>query len=63
MMLEPKGKLDATALAVVSGPEDLIPGWHQVDWRAVEEQVRRLRQRIFTASRAGDLRGSAGCRG
>jgi RNA-directed DNA polymerase len=54
-MLEPKGKLDATALAVVSGPEDVILDWRQVDWRAVEEQVRRLRQRIFTASRAGDL--------
>ena len=27
----------------------------QVDWRRVEEDVRRLRQRIFTASKAGDL--------
>jgi RNA-directed DNA polymerase len=29
--------------------------WGSVDWPEVEHQVRRLRQRIFTASRAGDL--------
>jgi RNA-directed DNA polymerase len=29
--------------------------WREVDWRAVEESVRRLRQRIFTASQAADL--------
>jgi RNA-directed DNA polymerase len=55
MTPEPKDKLDATALAVVSGPEDELLDWRQIDWRAVEEQVRRLRQRIFTASKAGDL--------
>ena len=27
----------------------------QLDWRRVEDDVRRLRQRIFTASKAGDL--------
>lgn len=48
------GKLDATM--VVNGPEDGPSGWDAVDWRAAEENVRRLRQRIFTASRAGDLR-------
>jgi RNA-directed DNA polymerase len=48
------GKLDATM--VVNGPEDVLPGWDAVDWRAAEENVRRLRQRIFTASQAGDLR-------
>src|SRR5947209_11923039 len=48
-------KLDVTASAVVSGPEDAIHDWRQIDWRAVEDQVRRLRQRIFTASKAGDL--------
>jgi RNA-directed DNA polymerase len=55
---EPKDKLDAaTALVgVVNGPEGVIPDWHAVDWRACEENVRRLRQRIFTASKAGDLR-------
>lgn len=55
MTPEPEDKLDATALAVVSGPEDAILDWRQIDWRSVEENVRRLRQRIFTASKAGDL--------
>jgi RNA-directed DNA polymerase len=54
---EPKDKLDtATASAVVvSGPEDDAERWRQVDWRRVEADVRRLRQRIFTASKARDL--------
>jgi RNA-directed DNA polymerase len=55
MAPEPKDKLDATATVVVNGPEDKIPDWRQVNWRSVEENVRRLRQRIFTASQAGDL--------
>jgi RNA-directed DNA polymerase len=55
MAPEPKDKLDATASAVVSGPEDAIPDWRRIDWRLVEDQVRRLRQRIFAASKAGDL--------
>jgi RNA-directed DNA polymerase len=55
---EPKDKLDATttAVVVVNGPEDATLDWRAVDWRACEESVRRLRQRIFTASRAGDLK-------
>jgi RNA-directed DNA polymerase len=69
MTLEPKGKLDTmtaqaagtanvvrAAAGVVNGPEGEIPGWDAVDWRAAEENVRRLRQRIFTASQAGDLK-------
>ena len=52
---EPKDKLDATTTVVANGPEDAILDWDAVDWRACEESVRRLRQRIFTASRAGDL--------
>ncbi len=57
MAPEPEDKLDAaTALVgVVNGPEDAILDWHAVDWRRVEDNVRRLRQRIFTASKAGDL--------
>ncbi len=54
-MSEPTDKLDAAAMVVVSGPEDVPVDWRQIDWREVERQVRRLRQRIFTASRAGDL--------
>ena len=30
--------------------------WDAVDWRRVEDDVRRLRQRIFTATQAGDLK-------
>jgi RNA-directed DNA polymerase len=44
------------AVAVVNGPEDEPLDWHAIDWRAAEEDVRRLRQRIFTASRVGDLK-------
>ena len=41
---------------VVNGPEDTTLDWRrQVDWRTAETSVRRLRQRIFTASQAGDL--------
>src|SRR5881394_3111613 len=39
---------------MVNGPEDEVLGWDAVDWRQVEGDVRRLRQRIFTASKAGD---------
>lgn len=46
-----------TAVAdVVNGPEDSVFGWQNVNWRAAEDEVRRLRQRIFTASQAGDLK-------
>ena len=41
-----------------NGPEDQprnAPAqWDKIDWRAQEEQVRRLRQRIFKASQEGD---------
>jgi RNA-directed DNA polymerase len=55
MTPEPEDKLDATANVVVNGPEDASFDWRQVNWRRVEDDVRRLRQRIFTASKAGDL--------
>jgi RNA-directed DNA polymerase len=53
---EPKDKLDATTVVAANGPEDAILDWDAVDWRACEESVRRLRQRIFTASQAQDLK-------
>lgn len=69
MTLEPKDKLDATmtprsaaalavadAVVVANGPEDVVTDWQSIDWRRAEDEVRRLRQRIFTASRAGDLK-------
>ena len=43
------------AAATVNGPEGEDLDWASVDWRRAEEDVRRLRQRIFTASQAGDL--------
>ena len=64
--LEPTDKLDAdtppapfgaaTGEVVVNGPEDDDLDWHAIDWRAVEDDVQRLRHRIFTASQAGDLK-------
>ena len=38
------GKLDAAAPAgaVVNGPEDAVVDWDAVDWRQVEDDVRRL---------------------
>jgi RNA-directed DNA polymerase len=48
------GTLDASA----NGPEGLPrfdgDAWDQVDWRCHEEQVRRLRGRIFKAAQDGD---------
>ncbi len=57
MTPEPKDKLDAATapVGVVSGPEDATLAWRRIDWRQAEADVRRLRQRIFTASKAGDL--------
>ena len=53
-MPELTGKLDTP----VNGPEGLPPfdgdAWDQVDWRHHEEQVRRLRGRIFKAVQEGD---------
>jgi len=40
----------------VNGPEGDVVDWDAVDWRQAEDNVRRLRQRIFTASKAGDLK-------
>jgi RNA-directed DNA polymerase len=50
------GGCDPRQAGAVNGPEDETLDWHAVDWRAAEQTVRRLRQRIFTASQAGDLK-------
>src|SRR5580693_9865774 len=47
---EPKGKLDTVT---VNGPED-VPDWDAIDWRLHEGSVRRLRRRIFKATREQD---------
>ncbi len=44
-MPEPMGKLDTVE---VNGPEGEVLDWDAVDWHRVEDDVRRLRQRIFT---------------
>lgn len=41
---------------MVNGPADESTDWWSIDWRQAEDDVRRLRQRIFTASREGDLK-------
>lgn len=51
----PKDKLDAT-VSVVNGPEGDVTDWSSIAWRQVEDAVGRLRQRIFAASQAGDLK-------
>ena len=40
---------------MVNGPGDVGLEWDVVDWRRHEDNVRRLRQRIFTATQEGDL--------
>jgi RNA-directed DNA polymerase len=47
---EPKGKLGTVT---VNGPED-APDWGAIDWRLHEGNVRRLRRRIFKATRERD---------
>ena len=49
---------EVRAAPKANGPEDRprdAPGqWDTIDWRTQEEQVRRLRQRIFTATQEQD---------
>ena len=40
----------------MNGPDGDDLDWGSIDWPHVEDEVRRLRQRIFTASQAGDLK-------
>jgi RNA-directed DNA polymerase len=42
------------AVCAVNGTEDGLT-WDAIDWRRHERAVRRLRGRIFTAAKAGDL--------
>src|SRR5215831_7217849 len=47
------GTLDAVT---ANGPEGGALDWDSVDWSRAEGDVRRLRQRIFTASKDRDLK-------
>src|SRR3954447_1072575 len=40
---------------MVNGPADVMPEWDAVDWRRHEDNVGRLRKRIFKATKDGDL--------
>jgi RNA-directed DNA polymerase len=53
--------LDAPAAAGANGPKDKALEWRSVDWPRVEGDVRRLRQRIFTASREARPRALEAC--
>ena len=50
-LMNRRGKLDTIA---VNGPEDVAVEWDFVDWRAHEQNVIRLRRRIFKATREQD---------
>ena len=52
------GYPSATAVmaATVNGPDDDRLDWNAVNWRTVEDDVRRLRHRILKASQVGDLK-------
>ncbi|CUU59195.1 RNA-directed DNA polymerase [Parafrankia irregularis] len=47
--------VSAVPEAGVNGPEDL-PDWDALDWLSQDRQVARLRQRIFKATQAGDMK-------
>jgi RNA-directed DNA polymerase len=44
----------AMAALGVNGPKDVVQDWDAINWRLHEDNVRRLRQRIFTAVKDGD---------
>lgn len=52
---EQRDKLDAATAVATNGPGGGDLDWSCIDWGHVEDDVRRLRQRIYTASRSGDL--------
>jgi RNA-directed DNA polymerase len=39
----------------VNGPEDAVLDWDAINWQFHEDNIRRLRQRIFKAVQGGDL--------
>jgi RNA-directed DNA polymerase len=49
---EPRGKLDAMT---VNGTEDVTLEWDAINWRLHEDNVGRLRRRIFKAAKDEDL--------
>ena len=51
----PAAAAEAETARHANGPEDAVPGWEAFNWPAHEDNVRRLRQRIFKAVQDGDL--------
>ena len=45
-----------------NGPEDAVPEWEAINWQAHEDNVGRLRQRIFKASGRATWPGPGACR-
>jgi hypothetical protein len=45
---------DGVGAVTVNGPEDEALDWDAIDWRVHEDNVARLRRRIFTATREQD---------
>ena len=46
---------EVRATPKVNGSEDAVLGWDAINWPVHEDNVRRLRQRIFKAVQEGDL--------
>ena len=44
----------AMAALGVNGPADVVHQWDAISWRLREDNVRRLRGRIFKATKDGD---------
>ena len=58
-LMNRRGKLDTIA---VNGPEDVALDWDAIDWRFHEQNVIRLRRRIFKATREqGTLNALGAC--
>src|SRR6266513_1413272 len=55
-MTKRAGQPASGVVGIANGPEGDDLDWPSIDWRHVEDDVRRLRQRIFTATQAGDLK-------
>lgn len=45
--------LDDTYMELDSNSPDSFPSWNELDWKEIDTQVKRLRQRIFIAARNG----------
>src|SRR5438105_3200441 len=49
------GRGTSQAPMMVNGTEDAVLEWDAINWRLHQDNVRRLRRRIFKAAKEGDL--------